>query len=111
PVGVGENEAAKVADELLRAGPHRGKVVIGTEIGQLGLKKPLFQCVVKSRAGRAFADVRIDDRQLIDDQMIDVENLRDLDSPIGGLERGVAMDQIERQDHVVLQEELIRVAE
>ena len=42
-VDVGEDEAAEVADERLRAGPHRDEVVVGAEVGELRLDEPLLQ--------------------------------------------------------------------
>src|ERR1700730_17800901 len=45
-IRVIENETAKVAVELLRAGTDRHEIVIGTQIGQLDLAEPFLQSKV-----------------------------------------------------------------
>ena len=43
PVGVAEDEAAKIAGERLRADPQRHEIIVRPEVGQLGFDEPFVQ--------------------------------------------------------------------
>src|SRR5439155_9206385 len=52
----------------------------------------------------------VDDRELVDSQVVDVENRRQLHAPVDRLERSVAVKQVDSQTEIMRIEELVRTA-
>ena len=68
-----EQQSAKVAGELLDAGAHGNKIVVGPKIRQLLFKKRFLQSNVSIVARSAFAHVNIHDALLPGPKLVDVE--------------------------------------
>src|SRR5882724_1956236 len=110
-VCVAEDEPPEVADERLYAGSNCGRVeirilpVVGSPTGQKrkdsgcvaqpDLAKGILQCNVAVGSRIASAKVHVDDPVFLSVEIVDVKNRRDVNAPIHGLERYVAVKQLE----------------
>ena len=94
-IGVAENEAAEVAGERLRASPDGDEVVVGTQVGDLALHEVFLEGEPGPAARRALAHIGADHAELLHVQVVDVEDRRQLDTPVDRLEGGVAVEQVE----------------
>src|SRR5262249_57593542 len=108
---VDEDESAEVADELLDAQTSGGEVVVGREVAEVVLDEELGEADVLLVARGPLAHVGVDDAALVHLQEVEVEDAGGAKLPVARLERGVALEHRERQDEVVVEEELVRVAE
>ena len=110
-VDVEEEEAAEVVIEELVADPDRGEVIVGAGVEQLGLDEGLLQRPELAGTRRPLEHVGADDPELIDRQVVEVERRGEPDLPVGRLERGVAVVEVERQNEEVGGEVLVGPAE
>ena len=100
-VRVGEDEAAEVAGERLRAGADGDEVVVRREVAQLALVEELLQREAAVGALGAAAHVGLDDGVLLDAHVIEVGDERRFHALRDRLERGVALEEIAGEDEVL----------
>ena len=108
---VGENEAAEIAGEGLNADAQRNEIVLIAEVLQLHFGEAFLQADVRIQPRGSFAHVEVDDAVFLHGQVVDIHLGRDLDSPVGGTERRVAMKQVEGKRQVLAHEELAEAPE
>ena len=94
----------------LRADPDRQEIVVGAQVEQFGLDEPLIQGGEGSAAREAVADVGADHGQFAGREIIDVEGRRQLDAPVDGPKRAVAVEQVQRQEEILRVQDLVRIA-
>ena len=108
---VAEDEAAEVAGEALDTGPGRDEVVVGTDITQVILDEQLLEALEGVVARGALAHVDVHDARLPGVEVVQVEHGRHADFKVPRLEGRVALEETERQDEVLVDEDLIAGAE
>ena len=110
-VGVAEQEPAEVAVERLDAGAHRDEVEVGADVEQLDLAERLLQREVLAPPRAAFLRRDVEDVALAHVDVVEVELRRDAERPVARLERGVALEQLEREDRARQHRVLLALAE
>src|SRR5712691_2586412 len=126
-VCVAEDEPPEVADERLYAGSNCGRVeirvlpIVGSPTGE---KRKDSGCVAKPDLAKGILQrnvavgsrisspkVNVDDPVFLSVEIVDVKNRCDVNSPIDGLERYVAVKQLECENEILIEEELTAPAE
>ena len=75
------------------------------------LEEQLLEADEAVEPGRPLAHVSVHDAGFLDVEVGDVEDRRDPELPVAGLEGGVPVEQLERDDEVLVEEELIAPSE
>src|SRR5581483_4470157 len=110
-IRVGENEAAEVAAERLRAGPYRQEVEVGREVAQLALIKKLLDREVGIVASRAAPHIRLHDCVFRDALVVVVRDQRNLQPLPDRLECSVSLEEIRRNDERLKDRALLVLSE
>ena len=108
---VNKEKAAKIGVEFLDPGSRRNKIIVVAQIVQLHLDKSFLKTEVIVEAIRALAHIRAHDAQFANIEIVQAEFGRDANPPIRGLERSVAMKQIERKSQRLIDKRLFAFAE
>ncbi len=104
---VAEDEAAKVAGERLNARAGRQEVVMGAEIAQVVLDEELLKTHVAVETRGALAHVDVHDAGFLRVQVVEVEHRGDPELPVPRLECGVALEELQRQDEILIEKDLV----
>src|SRR5208337_1327172 len=108
---VNKKKAAKIGVELLNTGARGNKIIVGTEVAQLHLHEGFLKAQMGVEARGAFAHVWADDAQFAHVEIIQTYLGGDADAPIHGLERSVAVKQLEGEAQRLIEEQLLAMAE
>src|SRR5262249_567530 len=98
PVGVAEEEAAEGTDERLRGGGGGRKVEVRGGVGDLVFEEVFLQGEVGEVTLRSLAHVGVDHGEFVSVERVEVDDGRDDDLPVGGLERGVPLKEVQVED-------------
>ncbi len=110
-VGVAEQKTAEIAVERLDARAHRNEIVVGADVGDLDLAERLLQGDVLAAPRDAGFRSGVDAVALAQVDVVQVELRGDAQGPVARLERGVALEQLERKNRVRQERVLAAVAE
>ena len=109
-VDVGEDKAAKVTGERLRTSTHRNEIVVGTHVRNLRFVEPFLKRPICRVTIRAFANVRRDDPQLLNLEIVLIEDHVHPQPPINRLKCSISFEKVERGGVVLREKELVRVS-
>src|SRR5262249_27374353 len=110
-VRVVEDEPAEIRHERLDPRPERDEVVVAREGGELRLRERLLERDVVAAAALALAYVHVHEVPLLDAQVVQVGDARGLEGPGPRLERGLALEELDRNRRARRREELPALAE
>ena len=92
---VRKNKASKIAIKRLDSGAGRDEVVVAAEIGQFDFNESFLQANMGIQPCGSVTHVDVDDAVFLHGEVVDVHFGRDFDAPVHGLERCVAVKQVE----------------
>src|SRR5258706_12905960 len=98
---IGKEEAAEIAGEPLNADARGPEIMICGKIGQVLLVKKLLDAHPFIMPVAPFADVGVDQAQLLSVDVIDVDDGGETKFPIARLIRGIALEKLHREDEVL----------
>src|SRR5208283_3440789 len=107
---VDEKETPKIGVELLDAGAHGYKIIVGAQVVKLQFREGFLQADVRIEPSGALAHVRTDDAQFLNIEVVEANLGGNADAPIHGLEGSITMKEIEAEAQCLIEEELIAVA-
>ena len=110
-VGVGEDEAPEIAAERLDPQPHGDEVVVRGEIAELVLAEELLEGGEAAGARDPLAHVDVDGAIFLGVKVVEVVHAGRPERPVAGPKAGIALEQLERENEVLAEEQLVAAAE
>ena len=104
---VAEDEATEVAGERLDAETRRDEVVIGAEVAEVVFDEQLLEAHLTVQTRRALPDVDVHHAGVPGAEIVDVEDRRHAQLPVAWPEGRVALEELQGNDEVLIEEELI----
>jgi hypothetical protein len=104
-------KASKIRVELLNTSTHRNEVVPLREVGEVNIGEEFLEPHVVGGAGIAPRWVREEDSILLCFDLVKIKYRCDTQLKIGGLKRGIPLNETERHDHIFAEDRLIPITE
>src|SRR5262249_13495541 len=106
-VVVAEDEATEVAGKRLDAEARRDEVVVGAEVAEVVFDEQLLEAYLTVQPRRALPGVDVDDARVSSVEVVDVEHARHAYLPVARPEGRIALEELQGDDEILIEEELI----
>src|SRR5262249_42529539 len=106
-VVVAEDEATEVAGKRLDAEARRDEVVVGAEVAGVVFDEQLLEADLTVPPRRALPGVDVDDARVSSVEVVDVEHGRHAYLPVARPEGRIALEELQGDDEILIEEELI----